>query len=61
MPRLYCFAEYLVNAWLLSEAHSESSQASKMEPLKWFSVVTYFHKVSILDVWLGSEWASRFA
>ena len=53
-----------LNEFLLStEVHSEASQTSKMElfakSVTSFQPLTVFAKYSILDVWLGSEYASE--
>ena len=48
----------------VSETYSEASQAPKMELfakiLEGFQPLTVFEKNSVLDVWLGSEYASEY-
>ena len=48
----------------MAEAHSEPSQTSKMKFFAkiatGFQLLTIFAKIFILDVWLGSEYASKY-
>ena len=46
------------SAIILPEAHSEPCQTSKMEDFA--KIVKIFSKNALLDVWLGSEYASAF-